>query len=71
MKFYEGCTGLITGASSGLGAEFARQLAPYAGVLVLVSRRIDRLENLKVDLESIHQGLKVHVYGADLAEEDQ
>lgn len=71
MKFYEGCTCLITGASSGLGAEFARQLAPYAGTLVLVARRADRLENLKADLESLHQGITIHVYVADLSDAGQ
>jgi uncharacterized protein len=71
MKFYEGCTALITGASSGLGAEFARQLAPDVHALVLVARRMERLDGLKSELESAYQGLKVYVYGADLGSEDQ
>jgi len=71
MKFYDGCTALITGASSGLGEEFARQLAPYARALVLVARRHDRLESLAKDLVGLHPGLVVRVYAADLAEESQ
>jgi short-subunit dehydrogenase len=71
MKFYEGCTALITGASAGLGEEFARQLAPYAKKLVLVARRVDRLEVLKSDLESLHPHLSVYIYGADLGIEEQ
>lgn len=71
MKFYEGCTALITGASSGLGAEFARQLAPYARLIVLVARRNDRLEELAASLRAIHPGLEVRVYAVDLALEDR
>jgi uncharacterized protein len=71
MRFFEGCTALITGASSGLGAEFARQLAPYAHSLVLVARRLERLSEMKNDLESRYKNLSVHVYGADLGNEDQ
>lgn len=71
MKFYEGCTALITGASAGLGAEFARQLAPYAGTLVLVARRLDRLEALAGELTAIHPLLVVKCYAADLAVECQ
>ena len=71
MKFYEGCTALITGASSGLGVEFARQLAPHAHSLVLVARRLERLDALKHELEFLHSNLRVHVYGADLGREDQ
>ncbi|MGA7879393.1 MAG: SDR family oxidoreductase [Terrimicrobiaceae bacterium] len=71
MEFYEGCTALITGASSGLGEEFARQLAPHAQSLVLVARRLDRLDALKKELESLYAPLKVHVYGADIGREDQ
>lgn len=71
MKFYEGCTTLITGASAGLGAEFARQLAPYVRELVLVARRLDRLEALREELQSLHGHLVVHVYGADIGKENE
>lgn len=71
MKFYEGCTTLITGASAGLGAEFARQLAPHAHALILVARRLDRLEALRDELQAAHRHLTVSIYGADLAREDQ
>jgi len=71
MKFFEGCTALITGASSGLGAEFARQLAPYARGLVLVARRKDRLEELAAELQSIHPALDVRTYVADLSDSGQ
>ncbi len=71
MTFFEGCTGLITGASSGLGAEFARQLAPVAQTLVLVARRNDRLEALRAELSEKFPGLTVFTYAADLAAEDQ
>jgi short-subunit dehydrogenase len=71
MEFYEGCTALITGASSGLGEEFARQLAPYARSLVLVARRLERLDALKKELEAVHGQLTVHTYGADIGKEDQ
>ena len=71
MKFFEGCTTLITGASSGLGAEFSRQLAPYARSLVLVARRSERLEALAADLRGIHPHLVVRIYAADLALEDR
>jgi short-subunit dehydrogenase len=46
----EKCRAVITGASSGLGAEFARQLAAKAEVLVLVARRAEALEEVKKEL---------------------
>ena len=71
MKYFEGCTALITGASSGLGAEFARQLGPYARGLVLVARRNDRLEELAQELRGIHPDLDVRIYRADLGIEEK
>jgi uncharacterized protein len=71
MKFYEGCTALVTGASSGLGAEFARQLAPHVHALILVARRLERLDALKGELEGAYKNVTVHVYGADLASEER
>ena len=53
---------LITGASAGLGAEFARQCARRGEALVLVARRRDRLESLAAEV-----GGDVHVVAADLA----
>ena len=54
---------LITGASAGLGTEFARYCARRGEALVLVARRRDRLEALKAEL-----GGEVHVVAADLSE---
>ena len=57
---------LITGASSGLGAEFARQLGGRCETLVLAARRFDRLEELAARLTSRHPGLRVIPVAADL-----
>ncbi len=65
MNFFNQCTALITGASSGLGAEFARQLAPFASTLILVARRADRLDALKQELN--RPGLTIHCRKADLS----
>lgn len=71
MHFFEGCTALITGASSGLGEEFARQLAPVAGKLVLVARRGEILDQLKAELEGRHPLVRVFVYVMDITREGQ
>ena len=46
----EGCSALVTGASAGLGREFARQLGVRAHSLVLVARRRERLEHFRNEL---------------------
>jgi uncharacterized protein len=68
MEYYNGCTALITGASSGLGREFAFQLAPHAGRLVLVARRLDRLNELRGELLAEFPDLEIFSYGMDLAD---
>ena len=66
MLYFQGCTALITGASSGLGREIAWQLAPRAHALVLVARNLEQLEALKAELVREYSGLAVFVYGLDL-----
>ena len=66
MNFLDHCNALITGASSGLGAEFARQLAPRASTLVLVARRAERLDALRAVLE--RPGLVIHCRQVNISE---
>lgn len=56
---------LITGASAGLGAQFARALAKKPVTLVLTARRTDRLAALATELAQ-RPGVTVHVVSADL-----
>ena len=58
---------LVTGASSGIGAQLARIHAERGGDLIVVARRRERLEALKTELEATH-GVTVHVLPKDLAQ---
>jgi hypothetical protein len=58
-------TGLITGASSGIGKEFARLHAEKGRDLIVVARREDELKELKQELEGNH-GISVMVIAKDL-----
>ena len=60
---------MITGASAGLGAEYARQLAATGTGLILVARRLDRLDNLARELREKH-AVTVETLQADLATSD-
>src|SRR6516162_2614312 len=60
---------LVTGASAGLGAEFARQLAAAGHDVALVARRLDRLEALAQSLTANH-GVEAYAVKADLAQPD-
>jgi short-subunit dehydrogenase len=61
----QGSIAVITGASSGIGEEFARQLAARGHGVFLVARREERLRALADDLERLH-GIRAEVTGADL-----
>ncbi len=67
----DSCKALITGASAGIGREFARQLAGRAGSVALVARRRERLEQLRDELLNRNRNLNVHVYDVDLADKTQ
>jgi uncharacterized protein len=60
---------VITGASSGIGAEFARALGARRYDLVLVARRLDRLSRLAEEISRDHD-VRATVISADLASEE-
>ncbi len=57
---------LITGASSGLGEEMARQFAALGYDLALAARRTERLEALKTEILDAHPGRRVEVKALDV-----
>ena len=60
---------LITGASSGIGRDLAREFAKRNYNLILVSRNVEKLENLKKELVSKYN-IKVEYFGRDLSNSD-
>jgi uncharacterized protein len=62
---------VVTGASSGLGAEFAMQLAGCVERLVLVARREERLKSLAAEIREMHPRVAVLVVGSDLSKGDE
>src|SRR5207253_2538906 len=65
------CSAVITGASAGIGREFARQLGSRAKLLVLVARRRDRLEQLRTELVAKNPGLRIDIHEVDLSNLEQ
>ncbi len=68
MNFYKNKTALITGASSGIGAQFARVLARKGCDLILVARGEDKLRVLADELSARHN-INADVIACDLSEE--
>ncbi len=62
------CNVLITGASAGIGREFARQLASRARSIILLARRDERLVELSDQLQREHAKLLVHIRKVDLSD---
>ena len=67
----DNCSAVITGASAGIGREFARQLASRAKLLILVARRRDRLEQLRTELVARNPALLVNIRETDLSNLEQ
>jgi short-subunit dehydrogenase len=61
---------LITGASSGLGAEMARQFADLGRDLALCARRVERLEELRDELSRRHPSAVISVHALDVTDHD-
>ena len=64
----EGRVALVTGASSGLGAQFARTLAKSGACVVLAARRVERLKALRAEIEA--GGGDAHVVQLDVTDID-
>ncbi len=62
---------LITGASSGLGYEMARQFAQKGYNLALCARRLERLESLQKDCQAINADIKVSIKALDVNDHPQ
>ncbi len=58
---------LVAGASEGLGAAFAEALAERGLHLILIARRLDKLEDLALQLKKVHH-IKIKIYALDLAD---
>ncbi len=63
-------TVLVTGASSGIGMEIAKLVAPRAKTLILVARRTERLEALKKELSASSTDVRIEVIGCDLSKRE-
>ena len=61
-----GRVALVTGASSGLGAQFAKTLAAAGAGVVLASRRVDKLKDLRAEIEAA--GGNAHVVAMDVTD---
>jgi short-subunit dehydrogenase len=70
MRDLKGHRAVVTGASSGIGEEFARQLASLGADLVIAARRLDRLDKLAAELARDHD-VAVETLKCDLSAPEQ
>lgn len=69
FKSYFGPWAIVTGASSGIGVEFAKQIAERGLNIVLTARRVERMEALAEEIRSSYK-VEVRVVGLDLTKPD-
>jgi len=63
-----GRVAFVTGASGGLGSQFARTLSAAGAAVVLAGRRVERLKTLRAEIEGA--GGDAHVVGLDVTDTD-
>lgn len=66
---FTGKVAIVTGASSGLGIQFAKVLAGQGAAVAVVARRLEKLEAVKKELESM--GAKAMAYKCDVTSEQE
>ncbi|KAI9341049.1 hypothetical protein BD770DRAFT_399206, partial [Pilaira anomala] len=71
MGRLEGKTVFITGASSGIGEASARQFANEGSNLIVTARRLEKLQQLKSELEKSHPNIHVHAVQLDVRDKKQ
>ena len=64
-----GKVALVTGASSGLGVQFAKALARQGADVAICARRMEKLEAVKAEIEAI--GVKCFAYKCDVQDNNQ
>ncbi|QDZ25773.1 short-chain dehydrogenase/reductase [Chloropicon primus] len=62
---------LITGASAGIGEACAHRMAEAGAKLILIARRVAKLEQIKEDIEKAYEGAKVHIIKFDVKDLDK
>ena len=67
--FLKGKTVIVTGASSGIGRQMARECARLGANLILIARSVDRLERLKNEITMQHE-VQVDVRPLDLGDSE-
>lgn len=60
---------IVTGASSGLGRQFALALAREGVNVAIVARRLDRLESVKKEIEDL--GVRCYTHGCDVTKTEE
>ena len=70
MKSFKGATVLVTGASSGIGEAFARNLANREANLILTARSEDKLRQIAEELTEKHTQSKSMCFSGDLSQPD-
>lgn len=71
MDLWKGKVAIVTGSSSGIGAAICKDLCDQGVIVVGLARRLDRLNQLKVEIETAKEGAQFHPAKCDLTKEEE